>query len=1140
MSEIKWTKDQLAAIEARGAKVLVNAAAGSGKTAVLTTRIIKRLIPEKGEKPVRADRLLVVTFTKAAAGEMRERIEAGLKQALKSVAEDGDMKKRRLISNQIKQLQGAKICTIDSFCQSLIKEYFHILNIDPSFRIAQKTEEREMAQEVFDRLSEQLYREKDRSFMLLATKCTKSGREDMLRDLINEICNFVANIPYQTEFIEKSAEEYLVKSGFFNSAWCEKLKEEQNERLTLAAEALLSLENETLDFSEEIEKINRIKALSFEESLELVRNFSIKIPDAENAKLLTDIIEQVRESANDIPDDLSQCEDALREIFYPEIRALADVTIRYTQELWEIKRSKAVFTFSDIERLAYRLLYENESVRIEQRERFDEILIDEYQDTNELQDGLFEMITNGNNLFMVGDMKQSIYRFRGSEPLVFRRKADTYQYDAASPMRKITLSKNYRSRDEVLQSVNDLFKSCMSRVVGELDYDEAEQLNLGNDGFLDTNFFYKSEFALIELDASADDSLGRVDAEAEYIARRIIEMKRDGFLVRDKEAVRPVKNSDFVILMSSHKTEGEVFTEIFDKYGINCVCTKEGYFDKAEIKLIMSLLAVLDNPERDIPMVALMRSFIGGFSDDEIARIRINGRDISFYESLSDICGKYGMLKEKGELTPSGDIFGEKIAVFLTKINAWRDKARYMSCQRLVNVLFEEAGFYAFYAGDEDGGAVENLQLFFDKAKQFESSGYRGIFTFLRHMQKLADGSEDLEGAASNGDVDAVRIMTIHKSKGLEFPIVFLAGCGKRFVTNDARGSLLMHQRLGMSMDYTDYNDAVLISSPVRGIFEGTIKNELLSEEMRKLYVALTRAKEKVIATGGIKRTSKTDEKLAKWEQLGECGIKNEAKNASGFIDWLAPVAMTADSWKFEYITDITASDAISREEQIKEIHLPDIERMREILAYRYPYEAKSLKSKAAVSDFKGISHTDLQEKPKFLADKRISGADFGTAVHKIMETLPRDKGNEKAFVEAHIKGLMNNGDISDGVADFVGAEKIMRFFASDIGRRFAEAKNVYTESEFEIEMAASELYGGGEYQDEKILLQGIIDCWFEEEDGIVLVDYKTDRVNNLDEIHQKYDIQLNLYALALEKIAKKRVKEKFIYLFSKDCVVQC
>ncbi len=1167
MSDVIWTAEQESAIEARDAKVLVNAAAGSGKTAVLTSRIIKRLIPDNGEEPVRADRLLVVTFTRAAAAEMRERIERGLKDELIKAAESGDMKKRRFVSNQVKHLAAAKISTIDSFCQSVVKEYFHILGVSPSFQIVQKTEEKLMRQDVFDKLSERLYKEKDSSFMLLVSKCARSGREDTVRNLVERLYDFTANLPYPEEFIENSANEYLCENGFENTAWARKHEEKITERFKLFTEVysgwFIPDEEEKGEKSavkiltEELSQLNSIASMPFLEKLTAMRNFGKEKLDLDNQSIKStrdDIIAIINSMADDLGADISKLEETLKKIFYPQARALADVTLKFLSEMTEAKKKNSVLSFSDIERMTYRLLAENDGVREEIKRRYDEILIDEYQDTNALQDGIFEMITDGKNLFMVGDMKQSIYRFRGSEPLVFRNKSDRYKNRKNSKERKISLTKNFRSRNEVLRSVNDLFEQCMSRVVGELEYDKKQRLNLGNDGYTKTGDDYKSEFVLLARDTSGENVPQRAELEAEYIAKRIVEMKKNNFKIRDKikveedgvtktvDGVRTIKNSDILILMSSHKTDGRIFSDVLSRYGIDCYVEHEGYFTRPEIKLMMALLSAVENPQRDIPLVAVMRSVVGGFTDDEIALIRAHEPKKSFFDALCSVYSKYLTLKSKGNVDAGGEIFGEKVAGFVERLNLWRDKSRYMSAERMVNMLYRETGIYSFFGATDGGEATANLRLFFDRARQYEKAGYRGLFAFLRHMQKLQEGDEDLEGAGYLSGGDFVRIMTIHKSKGLEVPVVFLAGAGKKFNRKDAQGSLVMHSRLGFSMDYTDYNENVSIVSPVNDMFARTIKDELLSEEMRKLYVALTRAKEKVIVTSCIANDAKTREKLENWQTIGSVGMRNEASGATTFTDWLAPVSMNSKNWKFEFVESLECAkkEPLDKEITTTKEELPDKEKAISILTYKYPYASVGLKSKAAVSDFKGTGKSVMSEKPKFLSKKKAGGAEFGTAVHKIMETLPRERGTDKQFIERHIEALVEAGHISEELLRTLNAEKIMKFYTTDLGKRFVESKSVHSESEFEIGVDAKRLTGNSSQKGEQILLQGVIDCWFEEDDGIVLIDYKTDRVQHIDEIHEKYDIQLELYAEALEKITKKTVKEKFIYLFSLDCVVQC
>ncbi len=1163
MADVVWTTEQQAAIDARDAKVLVNAAAGSGKTAVLTSRIINRLIPKDGEEPVRADRLLVVTFTRAAAAEMRERIERGLKDELANATENGNTQKRKLINRQIKQLAAAKISTIDSFCQALVKEYFHILNISPVFQIIQASEERLMRGEVFDRLSERFYKENNSSFLLLVNSFARGGMEGSVKKLIEKLYDFSANLPYPEEFICESAEQYLCRDGFENTFWAKKLEDSMNERLSLFISYYdgcfipkKGKDREIADIlTEEKNDIAKMIDLPFVEKYKAMKEFKCK-PVVLDNEIYQTMRNRVRDAINISGEsewtDYEWLEKTLRDLYYPQARALSDITLEFKRELDETKRRNSVLSFSDIERMAYRLLDENPDIRNEIKSRYDEILIDEYQDTNALQDGIFEMITDGRNLFMVGDMKQSIYRFRGSEPLVFRTKSDLYKARKNAVQRKITLGKNFRSRSEVLSAVNDLFESCMSRIVGEIEYDKTQRLNLGNDGYSETGFDYKPDFILIGQDKSAEKVQGRAELEAEYIASRIIEMKESGFKVRDKikinengviktvDGIRPVCNSDIVILMSSHKTDGKIFREVFAKRGIDCYCDHEGFFVKPEIRLMMALLHAIENPEDDISLVAVMRSVIGGFTDDEIATIRAYERRKGFYEALCSVYSKYLLLKEEGVAGEGAVIFGEKVADFVEKLNEWRDKSRYMSAERMVNMLYEETGIFAFFSATDNGEARANLLLFFDRAKQYESAGYRGLFAFLRHMDKLLETGEDLEGAGFVAGGDFVRIMTIHKSKGLEAPVVFLAGTSKRFNMMDKAGNLILHNKLGFSLDYTNYSENVLIQSPVKDIFANTISEELLSEEMRKLYVALTRAKEKLIVTSCIELNAKTDEKLEEWKNLGSVSMITEAEKAKTFTDWLAPVSMNSDNWNFELVRELETHQVSDTKTHTEEFLLPDKETALSILSYKYPYPASGVKSKAAVSDFKAISHTSMKPSPSFMNKSFNLGAQYGTAVHTVMETLPREKARDTEYIKKHIDELFECGKIPEELKGSINADKFAGFFSSELGKRYLSAKEIHSESEFEVAISAAELYNDKSLDGEKVLLQGVIDCWFEEEDGIVILDYKTDRVSDISEIHEKYDIQLALYAKALEKIAKKTVKEKFIYLFSKDCVVQC
>lgn len=1159
MSDIGFTKEQQSAVDARGVNVLVSAAAGSGKTAVLTERIIKMLLPYDGTKPVDADKLLVVTFTRAAAGEMKERIEKKLKSEQKKANDSSDIARKKLISQQIKKLQAAKITTIDSFCQGLIKEYFHVLDIDPSFSVIEEYESLSVSRDVFEKLVSELYSQKDEAFMFFTSHYCPNGSEAILRDMVFELVSFTSSFPYPEEFIIKKAEEYACISGIEGSVWYSKLTDKFKrdvKKLIKIYDNAISMVPEGSDWdkvrgllSEERERASALLDIDIEAAVEYINNFEyarFNLPKAAEEALrnkLKDYRDKAKSAMKEIPEiiagDLKLTERFLREKIYPLAKALADITVRFIKAVDEYKRERSVLDFSDVARMAYRLLDENEEIRSVQQKRYSEILIDEFQDTNHLQDGLFEMISNGHNLFMVGDMKQSIYRFRKSDPLVFRNKSDAYSTDEEAGERKIILSSNFRSRDTVINSVNVLFESVMSRTVGELDYDFEQKLYSGNRNYSDTGHSYTAECIVISSKGEKADSDKRQEMEAEFIAKRINKLVKEGFTVYDKDAEseRPIEYSDIAVLMSSHKKAFPVYKKVFDKYAIEFSCETVGFFSTPEIKLMMSLLRIIENPERDVNMVAVMRSAIGGFSDDEIALLRVCYPNKSFYRCLLGAYSKF--ISEEKTLEGGSYELGKRIALFCESIMRWRDMARYMSADRIVRMLYENTGLYAFFAAASGEDATGNLRLFFDRARLSEQNGFSGLYKFLRQMERLESSDKDMEGAKTFSGGNCVRIMTIHKSKGLEMPVVFLAGCGREFNTMSASGRMLLHSELGFSMDYISYEEGITVKSPIHDIIADEIIAELKSEEMRKLYVALTRAREKLIVTASL--GEKAEEEISKWKKTDTAALQKAAADAKRFIDWIAPVAANSECWEFglyEYEEETAIGQAEKREIQPINICVDSCA----ILDYKYPYAAVGVKSKNAVSDFKGVSHSgsEAMRKPSFLNENLHSGALYGSAMHLILEKIPHDITADTERISLFIQTLVKEGEISEVFSESIDPVKIYNFFNSDIGKRLLASDFVRKESEFEISADANELYPGNGLEGESILLQGVVDCWFVEDDEIVIVDYKTDRVNNEEEIHQKYDIQLELYAKALEKITKKRVKDKFIYLFSTESVIQC
>lgn len=1162
MSGIKWTPEQERAIYTRGKNVLVSAAAGSGKTAVLSARIISLTVPENPQDAIRADRLLVVTFTKAAAAEMRARIEKGMRKEYEKASSDGDSARMRFIKRQEKRLMCAKICTIDAFCQSIVKEYFHLAGVAPSFSVLQSGEMKAAHREVFSEMADRLFAEHNEKFLYLCHELAGCGNEDRdIYALLENLYKFTSSMPYPEKFVKDAAAKYLCDDGYeesgifkLSAGYCaaqagkaaKKLEDAaallppgekfSNVREILRAEEAFARELSETDDGAICEAAANAEFATMRFKGEIAAGVKAKIQALrDEAKKIVRQIGDMRQAEDETEAFVSEC-------LYPQMEAIAEIFGEYIRSLGEYKKKHSMLEFSDIEQLCYRIISENESVRGEIRSRFDEILIDEYQDTNELQDGLFSMISNGSDLFMVGDMKQSIYRFRNADVEVFGKKTDSYAEEGENI--KLALAHNFRSRGEVLSAVNDVFDKLMTREVGGLEYDDTQRLVLGNKDYTDTGCDYRAECVLIAAHGADDgEKPDAVRSEAEYIVARISRMKKEGFLITDKirvkradggfdeeESVRCVKNSDFAVLMSSHKTAAQIYAEVFEKYGIPISSERSGFFSRPEIRVIMSVLRAIENPERDVDMVALMRSAAGGFTDDELAHIRACERSKSFCAAVFSVYSKY--LAKKEEISPAARRLGEKCAELCRRLTRWRDMARYMSAEQMVRMLYEQTGIYALFevAGDEE--ATANLRLFCSRAAQAEKNGFCGMFKFLRYMTRLEQNDDDLPGAQTPHE-DSVRLMTIHKSKGLEMPVVFVSGCAKKLnLKNDAQ---YMHKEMGISMDYINYRTGVRIASPAAAVFEDKIRSELKSEELRKLYVAMTRAKEKLIITAALDPDGKDYAYLAG----EECCIN--AEDAAHFIDWVAPVAKASDNWIFtlhrrDESQSGTGAVTICAANEIF------AENAEEIIGFKYPYAGKKLKSKASVSEFKNIGGKSdfAAEMPEFMSNDAASGTRYGTAVHRILELLPAKSGEDVTVIAELIETLYRDGEIDARIKKILTPEKIAAFYASDIGRRIAAAEEIRRESEFEIITDAADLYEDESLRGEGVLLQGVIDCWFEEEDGLVLVDYKTDNVRDIDEIHQKYDTQLALYGKALEKITKKRVKDKIIYLFSRDIVVQC
>lgn len=1221
MSERKWTPEQSQAIFAhwineektKRGNILVNAAAGSGKTAVLVERIIKKLMPEDGSAGVGIDKLLVVTFTNAAAAEMQERVGDALSKKLTEAVTAGDYKSRRLLKKQIALLPFSDITTIDAFCLKTIRNHFHLLNINPDFSIMDSGELELMKADAVDLLFEELYEENHQGFFDLLSMYTDGRDDSAVAEKILQIYRFTRAFPDPRAWL-------VEKCGMFKTPekWLEPAEKEAKAKiqkafykLKTAADIMVKeVLGETADTEaviqamppraenemylawgtyytavyEEYFRTKEMLGSDWDRRAELLSSPFIKLNkkavfvDKERQIKDKDLKAEIKNLRDMAKADIGEAKrlagmpaekllSTMTDKLYKPVSALAELTLRFEEIYLGMKEKKNVLEFSDVEHLCLKLFSDFSDVREEFRNKYEEILMDEYQDTNRLQEEIFSKISTGDNLFMVGDMKQSIYRFRSSDPEIFKEKSDLYIKDSHAENRKIVLGKNFRSRREVLDSVNDIFGLIMTERAGGIDYDEDQRLNLGDTSYRQENEDYRSELIVIEeKGANSEVVIDKARLEARAIAERILKLREEGFLVRSfeespvldpatgevrrqkVEKYRELQNRDITILMSSYKGVADIFADELSKAGIACYAENDGYFERNEIKLVLALLKVIGNPYQDIPLLGVLRSPIGGFTDDDLVNIRLSGEGYIF--SAMKI---FAEQLEKGELEDAEIVkSAEKTADFLKRLEKWRGYVKYMPSDKLLWTLYEETEIYGFvgalYGKDE---AQANLRLLFERAKKYEKSGYKGLFNFVRYISLLKKRSEDLSTAQPvTENHDVVRIMTIHKSKGLEFPVVFLAGAGKKFNMRDTSGNMLLHKDWGFGMEYIDYEKSIRTETLSKRVVARTIEEESISEEIRKLYVALTRAKEKLIVTATVGGKNKNDEGgvdtvIEKWQKT-EIMTADEVLKSKTFIEWVGAAAVkNPENWKLvpieygrlgEGIYNIEESDTETEETEIDVSH---------ILGYSYQYtDSADIPTKVSVSDLKNErrgekSLTQLIRVPEFMKEEtEVKGAARGTVIHYIMQNIPFADVMDTEYVAEFINRLFESGRLNEAEVRAVDVAAVADFYNSELGMRMRKSNKVYRERAFEMEISAK-LVEDSFPEEESVILQGIIDCYFEEDGGFVLVDYKSDYYDDAEEIKQKYAKQLELYAEAVEKITKKVVKSKFLYLFFRNNVVE-
>lgn len=1223
MGETKWTEEQLKAIETRRCNLLIAAAAGSGKTAVLVERIIRIITNE--ESPVDIDRLLVVTFTSAAASEMRERIASAITKALEKSPNSKNLQK------QLTLLSRANITTMHSFCLDVIKNNFHIIDLDPAFRILDETEGMLLRSEVLEELFEDKYENDDKEFLDLVEAYSDSKSDNKLKDIVLDLYRFSMSGPWPQRWLRDKSEEFNISTieDLDKSSWMKVFIE----NLVIELQGLISMEEKALELCEEtsglepyidifrdditmlqriyehlgagvVEIYNRLSSASFSK-LKTVRKANVSDENVQNR--VKAIRDDVKKKINKLRDEIFSMtpDEMLHSVksSYPYMKTLSNLVIEFQDKFSNAKKERGALDFNDLEHLCLKILTsENSGVADNFKEYFDEVLVDEYQDSNAVQEAIIDLVSrkysNDPNVFMVGDVKQSIYRFRQAKPELFLEKYNTYSKEQGKNI-KIQLYKNFRSRDEVIKGVNYIFKEIMSRVVGELEYTDEEALNLGASykdaeednyvvgGKIELNILDKSTEVEEEILIEEEEDLGAINLEARIVANRIKELlsNKDGkvFKVLDKGTgeYRPVTYKDIVILLRATKNWSEVFLDELGAEGIPVYAdTGSGYFESIEIRTIMSLLKVIDNPMQDIPLIAVLRSPIMSFSAEDLTNIRLVDKDKYFYENIISISNE--------EFDCEKELI-EKCNIFLERLKVWRKKSIYTPIDEFIWYLYTDTAYYG-YVGAMPNGVLRqaNLRILFQRAKQYEQTSFKGLFNFINFINKLRKSSGDMGSAKVLGEnEDVVRIMSIHKSKGLEFPVVFVCGSGKQFNLMDLNNNILYHEELGFGPELVDLDKRVSYPTLPKEAIKQRIRLETLSEEVRILYVAFTRAKEKLIITGAVNGLEKWITKCCNAAALDkDIILPSEVLKGKSYLDWIGMAickhrdgeslrelvgandinikddlsTWSVKTWtKSDLIVDKKNSDVdeINEENLLINFDCSSVDKeIERRLDFRYKFrESTLIKSNFSVSElkkknFEQVPVIDTEElfkedicniKPKFLQEERgLTAAEKGTAMHFVMQKVDLSRVSTIEEIKVQLKELVDRELLSKEEYKVISPYKVKKFFISKLGERMLSAHNrgdiVYRELPFytEIDVHRIDPDLPKEVEGDKVRLQGVIDSFFYEDNEVILLDYKTDYVEqgNEEELINKYRMQIQYYKEALEKITKTKIKECYLYSF--------
>lgn len=1204
MTNMAWTNEQQAAIDSRGQTLLLSAAAGSGKTAVLVERIIRRLLDK--EYPVDITELLVVTFTKAAAAEMRDRIGTAL---MKALSETKDPR----VERQLALLPSAQISTLHAFCQHVIRKYFYTIDLDPAFSIAGEEELNLLRRQVLEDVFLSYYEDDEKASILypLADMFGSDRGDDILMDTVSRMYTYARSLAWPEHWLKEAARAYdvapdaviddMVWAGPIKDAVRRILEEDahlydgvlyhlrQREAFAPACDTFVA---------EQAALRQAAQARSWNDLSRFVR--AIDFPRLKSLRKLSDDDKAVWERCKKVRDDVKKdVIKTLQSVYFsatpeewldgmramkPVMDGLVTLTLDFAKAYGAAKKEKGWIDFSDLEHFCLQILLAPDAspehpvpsaAAEELRSQYEEVFIDEYQDTNGVQELITRLVSGEDNRFMVGDIKQSIYRFRLADPTLFLEKYQSFSRDEKAVQRCIDLGRNFRSVPVVLDAVNAVFSRAMTAEAAGMDYGEREKLYAGRQAPDDERWIggpVEVDIVPTPSDEEDDDGSTAFEKECRFIAGRIGELLASGRMAARKDGtLEPLSYRHIVVLLRSMAGKADVLIQALQEGGIPSYAEQSGgYFAAVEVQVMLALLRCIDNPEQDLAMAAVLRSPLVGLDETALAGVRLAG-DGTLWQNLPAFVASL----------PDGVDEKEDLQQFMAAFDSWRTYSRRHGVAELLQRLYDDTA-YVDFVGAMPGGDVRqaNLKALYDRARQYEEAGFRGLFRYLQLMDKMKEDGLDLAPAKVVSEKeDVVRIMSIHKSKGLEFPVVFVADMGKAFNRRDTQDQILFHNRLGIGLKQYDPEWRMSYPTLIWSGIAAQLRWEGTAEEERILYVAMTRARDQLILTG---HSSHIDRDWQRWTS------RLNPAQAKSYFDWVMPAALApfgakADAdyarpgaawqdavWQVRIAKAVPAGTveegAYDGEPRLEALRRGDLTGtpvpswLDEQLSWQYAYpQAVRTAAKFSVSEVKRryqeLHSDELQDEaalsvpaaavippapgeddafaalPPWLAGEEaaVSGAQRGTALHKALQYITPAADQTTATLRREIDAFVRQGLLSREEAKLVYVPVLAAFCQSDIGRRMAESPELHREYPFTVLLAGGDPLPETE-TGEQILIQGVIDCLFREDDAWILVDYKSDRLETADAFRRRYAVQLALYKRAVEQITHRPVEETYIY----------